>query len=346
MTDTLETLAELRYEYQPTDDNGVNMGGPQVIKYTPKFVGDTEDLIKQLQENNVRLQRKLREANRKNKTGQLDVEDIPDTAPRFSDPVEFQPTSLSADDLIEISRDMSDPSKVESAYARLTAAKFGAPIEKVREALVSSQQAANDAKIGREVDKFLMNNAGYYVCTENWNTIYNWMSRYNLDPIEENFSMAFQRLTEADILLTSGGTIPGVQRTAPVAVAPVAPVAPVEEFVNFDPSVEPHAEAPVEQFDPSIPTPPIRRVATSLSNGNSSSAAPALKAPGSDYTYTQPAIYDSKGRMTSPAKTFTGLKAIDALPVEEYRRRHNTEPGFQELVAKLEKTRVINRNQR
>src|SRR5271155_3253387 len=97
--ETTETivLEEKRYEYQPTDDNGVPMGGPQVIKYTT-----TDELIQKLQENNVRLQRKLREANRRNKTGQFEPEEIPETAPRFTQPVEFTPQPLSADELIEV----------------------------------------------------------------------------------------------------------------------------------------------------------------------------------------------------------------------------------------------------
>jgi len=176
MTDTLETpvvLEEKRYEYQPTDDNGVPMGGPQVIKYTT-----TDELIQKLQENNVRLQRKLREANRKNKTGQLDPEDIPDTAPRFSEPVDFTPQPLSADELIGVTQDITDPTKAQAAFNRLAKATFGADPAQILEALKTSQQAAIDNKIRIEVDKFLMNNQDYYICTENWNTIYNWMDRF------------------------------------------------------------------------------------------------------------------------------------------------------------------------
>ena len=57
-------LPELRYEYQPTDDNGMNMGGKQVLKYKT-----TEELIQKLQEQNVLLQRKWREETCKNRLG-------------------------------------------------------------------------------------------------------------------------------------------------------------------------------------------------------------------------------------------------------------------------------------
>lgn len=331
-------LPELRYEYQPTDDQGMNMGGPQVIKYKT-----TDELIAKLQENNVRLQRKLREANRKNKTGQLDPEEIPESARRFDEPVEFKPTTLTADELIEVARDMADPAKVEAAFGKLTQATFGAPVDKVRGAINAAQQAAIDAKIGREVDKFLVNNPDYYICRENWNTIYNWMQRFNLDPVEENFALAYRRLTDADILLTSGGT-----RTAPEQVNPVVPaqVNPAPQVLQEGPDViivdQPQTE--VINFEPQPAAP--RRVSTTLSNQNTTTAVVNPTTPGSDIVYVSPAVYNSKGALTGQPKTYVGLKAIDAMPPEEYRRRFNTERGFKEKVNELEKTRVFNKNQR
>jgi hypothetical protein len=351
MTEIAEALPEQVYSYQPTDENGVNMGGPQVIKYKTM-----EELVQKLQENNVRMQRKLREANRKNKTGQQDVEEIPETAKRFQDPIEFKPRALSADELIEISSGMGDPTKVESSFDRLTQAKFGASPEQVRNAITASQQAAIDNKIRIEVDKFIYNTPGYYICQENWNTIYNWMTRYNLEPIEENFVMAFQRLSAADILLTSGGTVPGGAQHAPVAppVQHVPAYAPPVE--QIDPTggemrIEEQEQPPVEivNFDPSVSVPPpapVQRVSTSLTNGNTSSATPVAPVLGADIKYVSPAIYNNKGQLTNPPREFYGLKALDAMPPEEYQRRFNTEPGFKEKVNKMLTTRKVNPNQR
>ena len=359
MTDTLETpavLEEQRYEYQPTDDNGLAMGGPQVIKYTPKFPGDTAELIQKLQENNVRMQRKLREANRRNKTGQFEPEEIPETAPRFTQPVEFTPKSLSADELIEVTQWQGDPTKAQAAFERLARATFGADPAQIREAIKTSQQAAIDNKIRIEVDKFLMNNQDYYICTENWNTIYNWMERFNLEPIEENFTMAFKRLSAADILLTGGGTIPGKGANPAAFVAPVelpATVTPTipADLPNYDNVNEFGGEIKVEpveivNYDPSVSAPPVQRVSTSLTNNNTSSATPPAAIPGSDITYTTPAIYDSKGRLTNPSRTLVGLKALDAMPPDEYERRFKQEGGFKEKVDKLLSSRKINPNQR
>jgi hypothetical protein len=342
-----EVLPEQVYSYQPTDENGINMGGPQVIKYKT-----TEELIQKLQENNVRMQRKLREANRKNKTGQLDVEEIPETARRFQDPVEFEPRALSADELIEISNGMGDPTKVQDSYRKLTKAEFGAEPAEVRNAIKTAQQAAIDNKIRIEVDKFIYNTPDYYICQENWNTIYNWMTRYNLEPIEENFVMAFQRLSAADILLTSGGTVPGAQHAAPVAPVQHVPVyTPPVDPTGGEMRIDEQEQPPVEivNFDPSVSTPPpapVQRVSTSLTNVNTSSAAPVAPVLGADIKYVSPAVYNNKGQLTNPPREFYGLKAIEAMPPEEYQKRFNTEPGFKEKVNKMLSTRKVNPNQR
>lgn len=356
MTDTVEVpavLEEKRYEYQPTDENGVAMGGPQVIKYTT-----TEELIQKLQENNVRLQRKLREANRRNKTGQFEPEEIPDTAPRFTEPVDFIPEDLSADDLIVITQDLTNPAKVREAYRRLAKAEYGATPDRIREALKQSQQSANDNRIRVEVDKFLVNNPDYYVCTENWNTIYNWMQRFNLDPIEDNFTMAFKRLSAADILLTGGGTVPGQGANPAAYVAPVTlpasvppPTAVPADLPSYDNTGEFGGEIsvqPVEivNFDPSVSAPPVQRVSTALTNGNTSAGTPPAQVPGSDIVYVSPTITDSKGRVTNPSQTYVGMKALDAMPADVYEKRFRSEPGFKEKVDKLLSARKINPNQR
>jgi hypothetical protein len=351
---TTPELEEKRYEYQPTDENNIPMGGPQVIKYKT-----TEELIQKLQENNVRLQRKLREANRKNKTGQLDTEEIPDTAPRFSEPLDFIPEELSADDLIAITQDITNPAKVREAYRRLAKAEYGATPDQIREAIQASQKAANDARIAREVDGFLMHNPDYYICRENWTTICNWIDRYKLEPTEENFAMAYKRLSEADILLTGGGTLPtnGIKPVTQVVAPAIEQVVPAEQTTvnpgNYDDisniggSITAVTAEEVINFDPSVSVPQqVQRVATSLTNSNTSVAAPPPPVPGSDITYTTPQITDSKGRVTNPSRTFVGLKAIDAMPPDEYERRFRGEPGFAAKVDKLLSSKKVNPNQR
>ena len=76
---------ELRYEYQPTDEQGRPLGGKQVILYrTP------DELAQKLSEQNTQLVRKLREVTRKQKLGIRD-DQVPADAARFEEIVEFKP---------------------------------------------------------------------------------------------------------------------------------------------------------------------------------------------------------------------------------------------------------------
>lgn len=341
MTDTVETvvpvepveLPELRYEYQPKDEQGRKIGGVQVIKYHTQ-----EELIAKFEENNVLLQRRLREEIRKNKTGKQDVEEIPAESPRFSPAVDLQPESLSADELIALARDISDPLKLQEVYRRLAKAEFGAEPEKIRGALTSMAKEQENQKIAQQVDMFLQSTPDYYVCKENWDTIYNWMTRYELDPIFANFKMAYERLSNAGILLTEDGTLP----TVLPAQEPVVVTEDPDTFVvNPTPVVLPDIQ---NQVVP--PAAPVQRIATSLHNGNTMNTTPVPPPVGSDFSYTAPERRDNKGNLVAPAKIYYGLKAIDAMPADEYRDRFNREPGFKERAEKILATRKVNPNQR
>jgi hypothetical protein len=168
------TAEKKRYEYQPKDDEGRNLGRPQVILYDTQ-----EELIEKLTEQNKSVIKEMRNLKKNNRLGILEKENIPDTAPRFAPPVEFKPTELSVDDRIALARDLTDPLKMEAAFDRLTSAKFGAPVEKIREAITSTQQTMTDAQVRNEVSYFLQNTPDYYACKENFDTIYNWMVRYS-----------------------------------------------------------------------------------------------------------------------------------------------------------------------
>jgi hypothetical protein len=333
------TAEKKRYEYQPKDDEGRNLGRPQVILYDTQ-----EELIEKLTEQNKSVIKEMRNLKKNNRLGILEKENIPDTAPRFAPPVEFNPTELSVDDRIALARDLTDPLKMEAAFDRLTAAKFGAPVEQIRKAITTTQQTMTDAQVRNEVSYFLQNTPDYYACKENFDTIYNWMIRYNLEPTRENFAMAFGRLSEAGILLQAGGVVaePAVVVQEGPDTIVIAPPALVEE-----PVVVPPAPAAEEEEQPAY-----QRINTGLSGtGTTSGGGPHMSQPaGSEITYTIPAAYDEDGKgnriMKRQQRTVSGLKALDAMDPEEYRARFNGEPGFKEKVNKLLGERKVNPNQR
>jgi hypothetical protein len=329
-----ETLPELRYEYQPKDEAGRPLGRPQVIKYHTQ-----EELIQKLTEQNTEVIRQMRILKRKNIDGVVEQENIPETAPIYIEPVTFKPRELTPEEKYALARDLQDPTKMEAAFAALTTATFGASPEKVREAISTTQQGMTDAQVRDEVKKFMERTPDYFICKENFDTIHNWMVRYNLMPTADNFTLAFTRLTEAGVLLR-----PATEVEPPVVEAPVVVTEGPDTFVQ--PVVAPVPVVVAEEE----PT-PFQRINTGLSGmGTSGGGGPLTMQPGGDIVYTRPAVVEiTKTGQTiikSPAITYTGYKALDAMSPEEYRQRFNSEPGFKAKVDQMEKDRKWNINQR
>lgn len=329
------TAEKKRHVYQPVDENGVNLGRPQVILYDTQ-----EELIDKLTEQNKLVIKEMRNLKKNSRLGLLENEEIPETASRYKQPVEFHPTELTVDERIILARDLSDPLKMEAAFAKLTEAKFGAPAEKIRESITQMQQGMTDAQVRQEVAFFLANTPDYYACKENFDTIYNWMIRYKLEPTRENFALAFFRLTEAGILLQAGGTAPTVE---PVVAAPVI-VQEGPDLITIEPVVVPVAVVPEEE------TPVYQRINTGLSGTGTSAGGAPMTAPANEIVYVIPAAYDQGPNGTQilrrQAQTVTGYKALDAMSIEEYRHRFNSEPGFKAKVDAMEAARKWNPNQR
>jgi hypothetical protein len=330
-----ETLPELRYEYQPKDEEGRPLGRPQVIKYHTQ-----EELIQKLTDQNTSVIREMRILKRRNIDGVVEREEIPATAPHYTEPVAFEPRALADDERLAVARDLQDPAKMETAFNTLSTAAFGAPPSKVREALSTVQQGMTDAQVKIEVQKFLQSTPDYYICKENFDTIHNWMVRYELMPTAENFTLAFTRLTEAGILLQSPSAEP--------IVAPVE--APVIVTEGPDTFVQP-VVAPVETPAAEEEVSPYVRINTGLSGmGTTSGGGPLSMQPGGEIVYTRPAVVEitrtGQTIIKAPAITYTGYKALDAMSPEEYRQRFNSEPGFKAKVDAMEKARKWSPNQR
>ena len=197
-------LPELRYSYQPVDDDGRPLGGKQVIKYrTPEELGD------KLAEQNTLLIRKLRSETRKNRLGISDSDEIPTESPKFAEPISFSPVELTAEQKIQISRDLLDPEKSEEAATALVTARFGADPEKVTRALADVQNTNMRILAKMESDAFVANNPDYVKCQSNFEAITSWMVRYDLAPVRENFQLAYDKLKAAgNILILSYADVP------------------------------------------------------------------------------------------------------------------------------------------
>ena len=287
-------LEEKRYTYQPTDEDGRPIGNQQVIKYKTE-----EELRNKFQEQNVLLIRKLRQETRKNRLGIVDQDELPENVRKFSGPVEFNPRELTEEERFEISRKLMDPTTAAEATAQLFEAGIGAPLEQVGSTLRDLQQDNIVMRARLEANAFKADNPDYYVCKENFEAICGWMVKNELEPVRENYQLAYDTLKAQGVLVIGPG------RVEPVSI--------------------PSAPEPVENIPAPQPV-PVHRVPTGLTRDISSNVGTPVPV-GSEITYTV------------NGQTLTGWAAIQAMPGEEYGRRLLRDKNFARLVDKLEQER-------
>ena len=306
----------LRYEYQPTDEQGRPIGGKQVIKYSTP-----EELATELTKQNVELIRKLRSETRKNRLGISEPESIGE-APRFQQPVSFSPKSLSAEEQYSLARDLGvDPEHFDVITDKLFEAKIGVKPSDLRQTLSDIQEERINARALAEANAFAAINPDFVRCNENIEAITNWMLRYELAPVKENFQKAYNTLKAAGILIEN------------------APTEPTQEFVPSEPVVTPPAPVvapPVEVLP--TPEPTVSRVPLSLSRGNSEDTGTAPRVSGDDIVFE--VVQGGQKRR------FIGLAAIAAMPADEYRKRTISDPTFAKKEAALEKEAAERRKAR
>lgn len=234
---------EKTYTYQPVDENSNPLGGLQVVKYD----GTPEDLGKKMSEQNNELIKLNRKLKRDLRLGNITKEEIPQDAPRF-DESKFQlvPQPLTAEERIALASDISDPEKFDAAAQRIVRASIGDP-EALRTRLARLEQKAAKSDALEEAQAFKNSNPDYYVCVENFQTMANWMVKNGLEPVKENFQLAYDTLKE---YMTP--------KPAAVVAAPI--VHKTEETVTTG-----------------QPTTPARPVSSGLTRSNGSDTGPAPK---------------------------------------------------------------------
>lgn len=318
--DTLETpieelapvpeLPELRYEFQPTDESGRNLGGKQVIKYRT-----SEELAEKLRDQNVELVRRLREVTRRHRLGISDEETVPEDAERTEVKlVEKKP--LSIEERYAISQELNDPEKFEAARDRLLASAGYDELRQTVEQLQLSQRQI-DARTNAQI--FFEKHPTFYVCEENLGTIVQWMTKNKLGPSVLNFELAYKTMQEAGLLLPS----PIVREDISVPVIPVP---------------EPSEPSPAD----STKTGPETIVPNTQALVDSTTRISSTEQPQEKRQHRAPSGLNS--RIASNAgvlpvtKTLT-LADVDRMPSEDYRKRIMTDPEFVKTVNELEATR-------
>ena len=286
-------LPEQRFEYQPTDATGRPIGAKQVIKYKTQ-----DDLNKFWQEQNTLLVRKLREETRKNRLGITDDEEIGAEAPRHKPPIEFKKRELSPDERVKLSRDMLDPERFDDAFDMALEARLGAKPDDIVNTLTRQQEQNLQLLAKIETDAFLQANPQYYKCQENYEAITGWMVKRNLEPVRENFQLAYDTLKSLNVMVEG-----------PTPHVPVP-----------DP---PPAEVPLDR-------PPTVRLPSGLTKGQATDTG-NIRTIGDDVTYELVDPYTKQRRLLK------GMAAINAMPADEFKKRVNSDPTFSAKVDQLER---------
>lgn len=326
---------ELTFEYQPTDENDLPIGGKQVIKYT-----DPAELPFLLAKQNTLLVRKLREQQRKLRLGIVENDTIDDGAQRLPKSIELKSKTLTPEQRAQLSRDILDEDTFDKAITTVFETAIGVSADEFRKDYNELREDNQNLKAIREVEVFQAKNPDYIVCDENAHALVNWLVRYNLALTAANFQLAFNTLKEAGVLIT---TLSRVQNPSYVAA-----VLPVEETIveNLDgvreeiPGLENEVIEPITIVEdhpalheqaPVLPAAkPVSRVPLSLNRNTSSGNEAPIAASVGDQL-----VYKFVHPTTKQETVYTGQKALDAMPSDEYKRRMKV-PGFLALAQKIE----------
>ena len=296
------------HEYQPVDEHNRPVGGKQRFSYT-----SMEELVQKLEKAHSNSILGMREAKRKARLGTPEVDSLPDELERLPQTIQFHEKHLSTEERYAISQDMNDPEKFESARDRLLESSLGVPPAQLRESLNQTQQQTQQIIARQNAEVWLERHPEFYGCSENINTICEWMTKTGLYPSIRNFEFAQAKMEEAGLLLSS----PIVREVLPV---PVVEVQPQSQAVVLEPVRI--NEVPVPQSSAAISTEKRTQSQSHIPSGLNNRIAPI-----------------GGGLNTPSATDAMTLRDVEAMPSDEYKKRIMTDPEFVKRVNELEAAR-------
>ena len=292
---TPEVPKEFVYEYQPLDDVGRPLGAKQVFKGAT--AQEVLDKVANAHKESIKLNRELKKNIR---LGNIEQDDIPQNAARLDvSALEVAPVPLTAEERVQLSRDLLDPEKFEAASARLVEAQIGKP-ETIRTILSRAQEDISALRAQEEAKVFVKANPDYLVCPENFETITSWMIKNKLAPIRDNFQLAYNRLKAVGLLLE-----------API-VREETPVTPVVE-----PQVTPENTHPVTETTSRITS----------EEPSQTKRAPKVASGFTRTTISEVGTPSQSGKLT--------VADIEKMPSDVYKRKLVSDPAFRKAVDEL-----------
>lgn len=292
---------ELRFTYQPTDENGRPLGGLQVIKYT-----DPSELPGLLVKQNEQILRQLRKITREKELG---VATETDDAEKFTGVTEFKPRELSADERLTLSQKLLNPEAASEVRDILVESAFGAKPDVVAKTLNDTQRFMIQQRAVDNYVEFVSMTPEYYDSPANRAALTGWMSKRNWAATVSNFNRAYQHLVGQVGLLEPA---PEVHQAVPQPPAPVvAPtiVVPVE-------TTEPKPQVPA------TPAPGLGQPKVEMQQAKRHSHVPSG---------LNPSVASVAGDTPVDVNRLT-VADLDRMPSDELKRRLNSDPVFRKAA--------------
>jgi hypothetical protein len=299
VVEPIVVVPELRYSYQPTDEQGRPLGGVQVIVYkTP------DELADKLRDQNVSLVRKLREVTRKQRLGIEEDEELPADLDRMPDIPKFEKKAMTPEERFQLSQDLNDPEKFEAARDQLL---DSAGYNELRETVKAQQFTTNQLVARTNAMTFFERHPEFDTCADNLTVLTSWMMKKGLQPTVKNFEIAQEKLQAAGLLVAT----PIVREEPPVLPAAEPPVVEEDGVLN--------SQAPVV---------PDTRI--------SEAGQPQTKRQAHVPSGLNSRVASNTGPL--PATNTLTLADIDRMPADLYKKRL-ADPKFAKLVDDLEAKR-------
>lgn len=321
MSTTPQAPVQKRYEYQPVDEHGRPIGGKQVILYTTE-----DEKFEKMVTMNQQLIRQLRKVTRDNRLGITPTESLPANSERQPELINFSGRQLSAQERFDLSQKLNDPEHADEAISLLFESAVGVKPATLREFLSEQQmfklqQKAADNYIG--FAQAAGQQFGYYDCSENRETIADWVFKNGLAPTSANFFQAYSKLSESGLILGAPVAAQSTTVQEPVAEPTIDPATG-----RIDLSLNPEAQTPQP---PAVTAPRIGNV-PQQPQSRQSHVPSGLNDRTSSTSGAAPTSVTGATRQDGTTLT---LKDINHMPPTELAKRMK-DPAFVQLVEKLE----------
>lgn len=289
-------MAKYRREYQITNAAGDPVGPPQIFEAETK-----DELLEKMEAAHKNAAAKFYETKRAAKLGAL-MEPDPDQ------PIQtFEERPLTADERVSLSNQIKDPSTLDAGMTRFLEAKFGAPVEVIRQKLRETELNQRIQYTREQIADFKEDHPEYVESEGNRDTLIKYLNKRGWPITKKNLEIAFADLAEDGLILTRA--VEQETEVEPVAVATATEVLPA-------PAVEPEITEPLTTEPPISGEPTVVRpkVSSSGLGRNNSSVGPT-------------------GASAKPQGIT--LQEVNAMSSTEYVKRLNNDKEFAKQVEEL-----------